>query len=74
MTARAQSLRHIRNILDLSGPADALRVARAAFEDGQIDARDVPEVFLALRARSGMFFDSLSMRAPGGARFTFSRG
>ena len=73
MTARAQSLLHIRNILDHSGPADAVRVARTAFEDGRIDALDVPEVFLALQARSVKFFDSLSVRAPGGSRFPFSR-
>jgi len=74
MTARAQSLLHIRDILDLSGPADAVAETRAAFEAGRIDARDVPEVFLALRARSGQFFESLSSRAPGGSRFPFKRG
>lgn len=74
MTARAQSLLHIRDILDLSGPADAVAETRAAFEAGRIDARDVPEVFLALRARSGAFFESLSARAPGGSRFPFKRG
>jgi hypothetical protein len=74
MTARAESLLHIRHVLDLSGPADAVAETRAAFEAGRIDALDVPEVFLALRARSGKFFESLSARAPGGSRFPFSRG
>ncbi|MBP6507182.1 MAG: hypothetical protein KA257_06420 [Opitutaceae bacterium] len=73
MTARAESLLHIRHVLDLSGPADAFAATRAAFEDGRIDALDVPEVFLALRAQSGNFFESLSARAPGGSRFPFSR-
>jgi len=73
MTARAESLLHIRHLLDCSGPADAARAARDAFEAGRIHALDVPEVFLALRARSGDFFNSLSARAPGGSRFPFGR-
>jgi hypothetical protein len=73
MTARTESLLHIRHLLDCAGPADAARATRAAFEAGRIDALDVPEVFLALRARSGDFFNSLCARSPGGSRFPFSR-
>ncbi len=73
MTVRSASLLHIRDLLDYAGPADAVQATRAAYEAGRIDARDVPEVFLALRARSTDFFDKLCARAPGGSRFPFSR-
>jgi hypothetical protein len=74
ITARAQSLLHIRHVLDCSGPADAARATRDAFEAGRIHALDVPEIFLALQARSLNFFDNLCAHAPGGSRYPFSRG
>jgi plasmid stabilization system protein ParE len=69
---RTQSLIQIRDVLARSGPAAAVRVARAAFEAGRIDALDVPEVYLALQARSEGFFDKLCAHAPGGSRFPFA--
>ena len=56
----------------IAGPAAAVQATRDAFEAGQIDALDVPEVYLALQARSGGFFDELSTHAPGGSRFPFA--
>lgn len=69
---RTQSLLQIRDVLVRVGPAAAVQATRDAFEAGRIDARDVPEVYLALRARSGGFFDELSTHAPGGSRFPFA--
>lgn len=71
MTTRAQSLLQIRDVLTSSGPAAAVQTARAAYETGRIDARDVPEVYLALQARAGSFFEKLSADVPGGLRFPF---
>jgi len=69
---RTRSLLQIRDVLARSGPAAAVQATRDAFEAGQIDARDVPEVYFALQARSGGFFDELSTHAPGGSRFPFA--
>lgn len=69
---RTQSLLLIRDVLVRAGPAAAVQATRDAFEAGQIDALDVPEVYLALQARSRGFFDELSTHAPGGSRFPFA--
>lgn len=71
-STRTQSLLQIRDILASAGPAAAARAARTAYEAGCIHALDIPEVFLALQARSGSFFELLSTRAPGGSRFPFA--
>ncbi|MBK8857005.1 MAG: hypothetical protein IPN11_04770 [Opitutaceae bacterium] len=70
--ARAQTLLQIRDVLIGSGPAAAVQATRTAFESGRIDARDVPEVYLALRARSRSFFEELGKSAPGNSRFPFA--
>lgn len=68
---RTQTLLQIRDILIGSGPAAAVQATRTAYESGRIDALDVPEVYLALRARSRSFFEELSKHAPGDSRFPF---
>ncbi len=69
---RAQALLQIRDVLIGVGPAAAVQATRNAFEAGRIDARDVPEVYLALRARSRSFLEELSKHAPGDSRFPFA--
>jgi hypothetical protein len=70
-SVRAQTLLQIRDVLIGSGPAAAVQATRTAYESGRIDARDVPEVYLALQARSRSFFEVLSKHAPGDSRFPF---
>ena len=69
---RTQSLMQIRDVLARSGPEAAVQVARAAFEADRIDRLDVPEVYLALQARSEGFFEKLCVQAPGSSRFRFA--
>jgi hypothetical protein len=69
---RAQTLLHIRDVLIGSGTAAAVQATRNAYESGRIDALDVPEVYLALRAQSRSFFEVLSKHAPGDSRFPFA--
>jgi len=69
---RAQTLLHIRDVMIGSGAAAAVQATRTAYEAGSIDALDVPEVYLALRARSRGFFEELGKHAPGDSRFPFA--
>lgn len=71
---RIQFLLSIRDILLKSGPAAAFQFARSAYEAGQIDPRDIAEVFLAVESGSDRFLESLSARPPGGYRFALAQG
>jgi hypothetical protein len=70
MTTRIETLALIRDLLVRNGPADASTAARSAFENGSLDRLDLPEVMLALRARSASFIAELATNTPG--RLPFS--
>ncbi len=70
MDTRLATLLRIREQLAREGLSAALRTARSAYEAGHIDARDVPEVFMALKSGSWRFLDQLGLPtdASGGFR------
>lgn len=62
MSTRIATLHRIRDQLAREGLSSALSLARAAYESGQIDKRDVPEVFMAIKSGSWLFIDQLGVR------------
>ena len=73
MPTRIHSLALIRSVWRNAGPILATHVARLAFATGRLDRRDVPEVFLALKAGSESFLGELSSHPPGSRRFPVAR-
>lgn len=63
MDTRITTLLEIRDQFYHDGLSAAVRHARAAFEAGQIDAMDVPEIFMALKSGSWRFLDHLGARS-----------
>jgi hypothetical protein len=73
MPTRTFSLALIRRVWRQAGPVLATQVARVAFAAGRLDRRDVPEVFLALKAGAEPFLEELSRHPPGARRFPAAR-
>ncbi len=59
MDSRIAALTLIRDQYHNEGRVAAICRARAAFDAGQIDPLDVPEVFIALKTGSWRFLDQL---------------
>ncbi|GAB1489004.1 hypothetical protein MASR2M8_14550 [Opitutaceae bacterium] len=63
MDTRIATLLEIRDEFQHEGLSAAVRHARAAYEAGQIDAMDIPEIFMALKSGSWRFLDQLRGRS-----------
>lgn len=69
MAARLRTLDSISLALRTAGFGAAARLTRSALDEGALDARDVPEVLLALRAGEHGFLQLLRNVPPGTLRF-----